>query len=253
MRPNGAELSGQVAIVTGASRGIGRAIALAIAARGGKVLVNYQHNATAATAVAAAIEAAGGEALAHAADVADEAAVAAMTGACLERWGRLDMLVNNAGMTDDAPFVRLGAGQWHTVINTNLTGAFFCSRAALAPMRAQGYGRIVMIGSLAGLAGNVGQANYAAAKAGLVGLARSLARETARDGITVNVVAPGYIETDLLASLPAARRDWALDAIAMGRFGTAEEVAAAVVFLLTPAASYITGQVLAIDGGWVMP
>ena len=220
MSQQDATFHGQVAIVTGASRGIGRAIALMLAAHGARVLVNYQRQAAGAGEVVAAIEAGGGEAFAYAADVADEMAVTAMTNACLNRWGRIDMLVNNAGVTDDAPFARMRAEQWHKVIDTDLTGAFLCSRAALTPMRRRGYGRIVMIGSLAGLAGNVGQANYAAAKAALVGLARAMARETARDGITVNVVAPGYIETELVTDLTDARREWALDAIAMRRFGT---------------------------------
>ncbi len=247
------ELQGQVAIVTGAARGIGRGVAIELARCGARVLVNYQRSAAAAEEVVAQIQQAGGTALALAGDVRDEAAVQIMVEAALAEWGRLDVLVNNAGITDDAPLARLKPEQWEKVIETDLTSAFLCCRAALPPMQQQGYGRIINIGSLAGLAGNVGQANYAAAKAGLIGLSRALAREVARAGITVNVVAPGYIETDLLDTVAPNIRAWALQAIALGRFGKVEEVAVAVAFLASPRASYITGHVLTIDGGWVMP
>lgn len=247
------ELQGQVAIITGAGRGIGRATALELAAAGARVLINYQHSAAAATQLAADIIANGGDALTYQANVSDEQAVKGMVQAALDRWGRIDILINNAGITADAPLARLRPEQWQQVLDIDLTSVFLCCRAVTPIMRAAGYGRIVSVSSLAALAGNVGQTNYAAAKAGIIGLSRSLAREVARDGITVNIVAPGYIETDMVETVPEALRAWALQAIAIGRFGYPEEVAAAIRFLVSPRASYITGHVLTIDGGWVMP
>jgi 3-oxoacyl-[acyl-carrier protein] reductase len=247
------ELRGQVAIITGGARGIGRATTIELANAGARVLINYQRSAGAAEALAAEIVAAGGDAFAYQADVSDEQAVTGMVQAVLDRWGRIDILVNNAGITADAPLARLRPEQWQHVIDTDLTSVFLCCRAVIPTMQRAGYGRIVSVSSLAALAGNVGQTNYAAAKAGIIGLSRSLAREVARDGITVNVVAPGYVETDMVETVPEALRAWALQAIAIGRFGRPEEVAAAIRFLVSPRASYITGHVLTIDGGWVMP
>jgi 3-oxoacyl-[acyl-carrier protein] reductase len=247
------ELRGQVAIITGGARGIGRATTIELAQAGARVLINYQRSAGAAEALAAEIVAAGGDAFAYQADVSDEQAVTGMVQAVLDRWGRIDILVNNAGITADAPLARLRPEQWQHVIDTDLTSVFLCCRAVIPTMQRAGYGRIVSVSSLAALAGNVGQTNYAAAKAGIIGLSRSLAREVARDGITVNVVAPGYVETDMVETVPEALRAWALQAIAIGRFGHPEEVAAAIRFLVSPRASYITGHVLTIDGGWVMP
>lgn len=246
-------LAGQVAIVTGASRGIGRAIALELASWGTNVVVNYQHSSAKAADVVTAIEAAGGRALAVQADVTQPADVARLVQTTLDRWGDLHILVNNAGITRDNLFQRMKDEDWDTVIEADLTSAFLCSQAVLGHMRAAGYGRIVNIASLAGLAGNVGQTNYAAAKMGLIGLTKALAREVTAEGVVVNAVAPGYVETEMIEAIPPWLRTWALDVIPLKRFGTAEEIAPAVAFLASPAASYIIGHVLTIDGGWVMP
>ncbi|MEB3350947.1 MAG: 3-oxoacyl-[acyl-carrier-protein] reductase [Cyanobacteriota bacterium] len=243
-------LSGQVALVTGASRGIGRAVALELASAGAEVVVNYASSPEAAAEVVAAIEAAGGRAWSHRADVADEEQVDAMVKAVLERSGRLDVLVNNAGITRDGLLMRMKTADWQSVLNLNLTGVFLCTRAVSRPMLKARSGRIINITSVVALMGNPGQANYSAAKAGVVGLTRSSAAEFASRGVTVNAVAPGFIATDMTRDLNA---DGILQAIPLGRMGQPEEVASAVRFLAAdPAGAYMTGQVLQVDGGMVM-
>jgi 3-oxoacyl-[acyl-carrier protein] reductase len=243
-------LTGRIALVTGASRGIGRAIAEALAAAGARVVVNFASSAEGAAAVVAAIEAAGGQAWSHRANVANEAEVEAMVKAVLEQEGRIDVLVNNAGITRDGLLMRMKTADWQSVIDLNLTGVFLCTRAVSRAMLKARSGRIINITSVVGLMGNPGQANYSAAKAGVIGLTRSTAAEFASRGITVNAVAPGFIATDMTKDLNA---DPILAAIPLGRLGQPEEVAGAVRFLAAdPAAAYITGQVLAVDGGMVM-
>lgn len=243
-------LTGQVALVTGASRGIGAAIARELAAAGATVVVNYASSPDAAQAVVAEIQAAGGQAWAHQADVADEEQVEAMVKAVLEKEGRLDVLVNNAGITRDGLLMRMKSADWQSVIDLNLTGVFLCTRAVSRSMLKARSGRIVNITSVVGLMGNPGQANYSAAKAGVIGLTRSSAAEFASRGVTVNAVAPGFIESDMTAALDKAP---ILAAIPLGRMGQPAEVAGAVRFLAAdPAAAYMTGQVLQVDGGMVM-
>lgn len=245
-----APLAGQIALVTGASRGIGRAIALQLAEAGAEVVVNYASSPDAADAVVKEIESGGGKAYALQADVGDEEAVDALIKTVLERSGRIDVLINNAGITRDGLLMRMKAADWNAVINLNLTGVFLCTRAVARPMLKQKSGRIINITSVVGLMGNAGQANYAAAKAGVVGLTRSAAKEMASRGITVNAVAPGFIATDMTKDLDA---EGILSAIPLGTFGTPEQVAGTVRFLAAdPAAAYITGQVLQVDGGMVM-
>jgi 3-oxoacyl-[acyl-carrier protein] reductase len=241
------ELTGKVALVTGASRGIGRGIALALAERGAHVVAAARGNN--ADATVEAIRAAGGTATAVSADVTDSASVEAMIAATLAVSGRLDVLVNNAGVARDQLMLRMKRADWDEVLATNLTAAFTIVQAALKPMIRQRGGRIISIGSVVGQMGNAGQANYAASKAGLVGFSKAIAREVASRQITVNVVAPGLIATDMTQALTdKAQGDWSAQ-IPLGRIGTPEDVAAAVCFLASDEASYITGQVLAVNGG----
>ena len=243
-------LLGQTALVTGASRGIGKAVALELAAAGATVAVNYANSNAGADAVVAEITAQGGSAYALQADVSQEEEVNALVEAVIKRSGSLDVLVNNAGITRDGLLMRMKASDWQAVINLNLTGVFLCTRAVTRPMLKQKRGRIVNITSVVGLMGNAGQANYAAAKAGVIGFTRSSAKELASRGITVNAVAPGFIATDMTKDLQA---EALLTAIPLGRYGEVAEVAGAVRFLAAdPAAAYITGQVLQVDGGMLM-
>ena len=243
-------LTGQVALVTGASRGLGRAIAGDLAAAGATVVVNYASSEAAAASVVEAITTAGGQAWAHRADVSDEEQVEAMVKAVLEKEGQVDVLVNNAGITRDGLLMRMKTADWQSVIDLNLSGVFLCTRAVSRPMLKARRGRIINITSVVGLMGNPGQANYSAAKAGVIGFTRSTAAEFASRGITVNAVAPGFIETEMTKDLDIER---ILKAIPLARLGKPEDVAGVVRFLAAdPAASYMTGQVLQIDGGMVM-
>ncbi len=247
-----AQLDGRIAVVTGASRGIGRAIALELARRGATIVVNYNAASGAADEVVEAIKALGGQAMARQADVSNLEQATALIDAAVEAYGKVDILVNNAGTTRDTLIMRMKEEDWDTVINTNLKSAWNCSKAVVRPMMKARYGRIINITSVSGIAGNEGQTNYSASKAGLIGLTKALAREVGSRGITVNAVAPGFVKTDLTADLPESLLQALNDRLVIKRLGTIEDVAYAVAFLASDETSYITGQVLSVDGGLVM-
>ncbi len=245
-------LDGRVAIVTGASGGIGRAIALGLAAEGAAVVVHYATRRESAEAVREAITSRGGRAAVVQADLSTPGGARALVAAALQAFGRVDILVNNAGALRDTLVLRMSEDDWRAVLDVNLTSAFFCTKAVLREFVRQHSGRIINIASVVAEVGNPGQANYVAAKAGLIGLTKAVAREVASRGITVNVVAPGYIQAGMTESLREEQMAALLEQVPLGRAGKPEEVAAAVVFLASDDAAYITGQVLNVDGGLVM-
>lgn len=245
-------MQGKVAVVTGASRGIGRAIAVEFGRRGASVVVNYAGRLEDARETARLVEQAGGKAIVEQADVSIADDAARLVESALAAFGRLDILVNNAGITRDNLLLRMKDEEWDAVLNTNLKAAFYLTRAAARPMMKQRYGRIINVASVVALTGNPGQANYVSAKAGLIGLTKTSARELASRNITVNAIAPGYIETDMTAALGDELTAKMLEQIPLGVLGKPEQVAKAVAFLASEDASYITGQVLNVDGGMVM-
>lgn len=245
-------LDGNVAIITGASRGIGRSVAIELAKAGAKVVINYAGNHAAAKEVEDAVKAIGGEALLIQADVASADAVDQMIKQTVDAFGRVDILVNNAGITRDTLLMRMKEEDWDAVINTNLKGIFNCTKSVSRIMMKQRSGRIINMTSVVGIMGNAGQANYAAAKAGVIGFTKSMAKELASRGITVNAIAPGFISTDMTAVLTDQVKHELSTQIPLGRLGTPEDVAGAVVFLASGAANYITGQTINVDGGMVM-
>ena len=244
--------AGKTAVVTGGSRGLGRAVCLELAKGGANVVLCYAGNEGAANDTVAACEALGAKALAVRCNVADAGEVKALVDDAVKTFGRVDILVNNAGITRDGLLMMMKEEDFDAVLNTNLKGTFLAMRAVARPMMRQRYGRIVNLSSVVGLRGNAGQVNYAASKAGVVGMTKSLAKELASRNVTVNAVAPGFIETDMTAAMPEAAKTATLASIPMQRLGAAEDVARAVAFLASEEAAYITGQVLAIDGGMSM-
>ncbi len=247
------DLTGRVALVTGASRGIGRAISLALAQQGADVAVNYRENAAAAEEVVGEVTRLGRRALAVQGSTADgREACEAIVKAAIDAFEKVDILVNNAGITRDDLLIRMDAEAWDAVIDTNLSGPFWMTRAVARPMMKARHGRIINMSSVAGRIGNAGQANYVAAKAGLIGLTKTTARELASRGITCNAIAPGLIETEILATLPEAAREALIQITPLGEVGTVEDVAAAAVYLASDEARFVTGQVLGVDGGIAM-
>ena len=246
---NEVESKGRVALVTGASRGLGKAIAIKLAANGAKIALNYLSNDTEANQTAAELQSTSSEMMLVKADVADSSSVKDMVKQVVKQWGKIDILVNNAGITRDNLLPRMSDEAWDDVINTNLRGAYLCTKYAIRPMMEQSWGRVINIASLAGVVGNIGQANYSASKGGLIAFTKSLAREVGSRSITANVIAPGFIVTDMTDKLSQEAKDNILSRIPLKRFGVPDDIAAIVAFLASEPAGYITAQVICVDGG----